>query len=78
MVTALNLIQIIIAITLIVILLLQMKGEGLGSAFGGDTSSVYHQRRGLEATLFNVTVVLSAIFLALSFVNALATAGKIF
>ncbi len=68
---AINIIQIIVSITLIGILLVQMKGEGLGGIFGGD-SSVYHQRRGLEATLFNITVVLSAIFLLLSLVSAMA------
>ena len=71
MLVAINIIQILISITLIGILMMQMKGEGLGGIFGGD-SSVYHQRRGLEATLFNVTVVLSAIFLILSFLSALA------
>ncbi len=71
MVTAINIIQIILSITLIGILLIQMKGEGLGGIFGGD-SSVYHQRRGLEATLFNVTVVLSTIFLLFSLFSALA------
>ncbi len=71
MLVAINIIQIIVSITLIGILLLQMKGEGLGGIFGGD-SSVYHQRRGLEATLFNVTVVLSAIFLILSLFSAMA------
>ncbi len=71
MVTAINIIQIIVSITLIVILLMQMKGEGLSGIFGGE-GSVYHQRRGLEATLFNVTVVLSAVFLILSLVSALA------
>lgn len=74
--TAVLLIQIILSITMIVILLLQMKGEGLGSAFGGD-SSVYHQRRGIEKTLFNVTVVLSTIFMVMSIVSALVAAGKI-
>ncbi len=68
---AINIIQIIVSITLIGILLVQMKGEGLGGIFGGD-SSVYHQRRGLEATLFNITVVLSAIFLLLSLLSAMA------
>ncbi len=68
---AINIIQIILSITLIAILLMQMKGEGLGGIFGGD-SSVYHQRRGLEATLFNITVVLSAIFLLLSLLSAMA------
>ncbi len=71
MVTAINIIQIILSITLIGILLIQMKGEGLGGIFGGD-SSVYHQRRGLEATLFNVTIVLSTIFLLFSLFSALA------
>ncbi len=71
MLTAINIIQIIVSITLIAILLMQMKGEGLGGIFGGD-SSVYHQRRGLEATLFNITVVLSAVFLILSLFSAIA------
>ncbi len=71
MVLAINIIQIIVSITLIGILLIQMKGEGLGGIFGGD-SSVYHQRRGLEATLFNITVVLAAIFLLLSLFSAMA------
>ncbi len=71
MVTAINIIQIIISITVVGILLIQMKGEGLGGIFGGD-SSVYHQRRGLEATLFNVTIVLSVIFLVFSLFSAMA------
>ncbi len=71
MLVAINVIQIIVSITLIAILLMQMKGEGLGGIFGGD-SSVYHQRRGLEATLFNITVALSAIFLILSLFSAMA------
>jgi preprotein translocase subunit SecG len=68
--TAVSIIQIIVSVTLIGILLLQMKGEGLGGVFGGD-SAVQHRRRGFEATLFNVTVVLAVIFLALSFLSAL-------
>ena len=71
MVTAIEVIQIIVSATLIGILLMQMKGEGLGGIFGGD-SSVYHQRRGLEATLFNITVVLAAVFLVLSLLSAMA------
>jgi len=71
MITVMNIIQIIISITLIAILLLQIKGEGVSGAFGSD-NPVYHQRRGLEATLFNLTVALSAVFLILSFLSALA------
>ncbi len=73
--TAVTLIQIIISITLIAILVIQMKGEGF-SAFGGD-ASVYHQRRGLEATLFNITIGLAVIFIVLSFISALVGAGKL-
>ena len=70
MLVAINIVQIIISVTLIGILLIQMKGEGL-SVFGGD-SSVYHKRRGLEATLFNVTIALSALFLFFSLFSAIA------
>lgn len=64
----LNIVQIIISITLIVIILLQVKGEALGGAFGGP--GVARTRRGLEKTLFETTIVLSAIFLLISFVSA--------
>lgn len=70
----LNIIQIIISVTLIVIILLQVKGEALGGAFGGP--GVARTRRGLEKTLFQATVVLSAVFLLISFVSALL-AGRI-
>lgn len=71
MITVINIVQIIISLTLIVILLLQMKGEGLSGAFGSD-SPVAHQRRGLEATLYTITIALAAIFLILSLASALA------
>lgn len=65
----LNIIQIIISITLIVIILIQVKGETGGSMFGGG-AGVARTRRGLERTLFNATIVLSAIFLLVSFLSA--------
>ncbi len=65
----LNVIQIIISITLMVIILIQVKGEGLGGVFGGG-GGVARTRRGLERTLFNATIVLSAIFLLISFFSA--------
>ncbi|MDE3089653.1 MAG: preprotein translocase subunit SecG [Chloroflexota bacterium] len=65
----LNLIQLVISITLIVIILIQVKGETGGSVFGGD-AGVARTRRGLERTLFNATIVLSAIFLIISFLSA--------
>ena len=65
----LNIIQIIISVTLIVIILIQVKGETGGSVFGGG-AGVARTRRGLERTLFNATVVLSVIFLLISFLSA--------
>lgn len=65
----LNIIQIIVSITLIVIILIQVKGE-TGGVFGGGTG-VARTRRGLEKTLFNITIVLSAVFLILSLVGAI-------
>ena len=65
----LNIIQIIISITLIVIILIQVKGETGGSVFGGG-AGVARTRRGLERTLFNATVVLSIVFLLISFLSA--------
>jgi preprotein translocase subunit SecG len=70
----LNIIQIIVSITLIVIILIQVKGE-TGGVFGGGTG-VARTRRGLEKTLFNVTIVLSAVFLILSFVSAIFAVGS--
>lgn len=42
--------------------MLQQKGGGLGSAFGGD-GAVYRSRRGLEKTLFAATIVLAVLFI---------------
>lgn len=70
----LNIIQIIISITLIVVILLQVKGEALGGAFGGP--GVARTRRGLEKTLYNATIILAAIFLFISLLSAILV-GKI-
>ncbi len=59
---------IIIAITLIGIVLLQGQGSGLGSAFGGD-AGIHRTRRGVEKTMFNLTVTVASVFLLLSLVS---------
>lgn len=65
----LNIIQIIISVTLIAIILIQVKGETGGGMFGGG-AGVARTRRGLERTLFNATIVLAVIFLLVSFLSA--------
>jgi len=59
--TYLYIIQIILSATLIAAVLLQTKGSGLGGMFGGQ-GAVYTSRRGVEKTIFNVTIGLSVAF----------------
>ena len=57
---------IITSVALIISVILQSKGAGLGGLTGADTGGVYTARRGIERTLFWVTIVLSVIFFALA------------
>lgn len=66
--TYLMIATIIVAVTLTGVVLLQGQNSGLGSAFGGD-SGIYRTRRGVEKTLFNMTVILASIFLLLSLIT---------
>ena len=70
MVISLQIVQIIVAVTLIALILLQAKGTGLGGIFGGD-SSVYKSRRGVEKTLFNATIGLSVLFFLVAIANVI-------
>lgn len=49
--------QILIAIALIAAILFQLRGGGIGGIFG-QADSVYRTRRGIESTLFKLTIVL--------------------
>ena len=57
--------QIILSVLLLVILLLQLRGGGLGSIFGADQSE-YRTRRGVEKSMFQLTIVLAVVFFGLS------------
>jgi preprotein translocase subunit SecG len=70
--TYLNIVQIIVSAVLILVVLLQTKGSGFSGAFGGDSGSIYRSRRGVEKTLFQFTIGLSALFAVVSLVSALA------
>jgi preprotein translocase subunit SecG len=61
----LNVAQILVSVMLIVVVLLQAKGSGFGAGLGGTTSS-FRTRRGLEKTLFQATIFLVIVFLAMS------------
>ena len=63
--TYLNIAQIILAIAVIAAVLLQVRGGGLGGIFGTQTG-MYRTKRGIERTLFRLTIVLIVIFVIVS------------
>jgi preprotein translocase subunit SecG len=67
-----NIVLIILSVALIGAILLQSRGGGLGSLFGGsDSLGQYRTRRGLEKTLFQVTIGLSVAFFIIVIVNVI-------
>jgi preprotein translocase subunit SecG len=64
---AFKIVSIIISILLIVLVLMQVKGGGLGDLLGGDAGGgITRTRRGLEKTLFQLTIGLSIAFLTVA------------
>jgi len=70
--TALNLVTIIAAVTLIAVILMQTKGSSFSGAFGGDTGSIQKTRRGFEKTLFDFTIGTAVVFVILSIISSFA------
>ena len=62
---------IITSVALIASVILQSKGAGLGGLTGADTGSVFTARRGIEKTLFYVTIALSVLFFVLAILELL-------
>ena len=60
--------QIVVAVFLMVLILLQQRGEALGSAFGQE-GGFYATRRGLQKKFFWGTVVCGALFIILALLN---------
>lgn len=63
-------VQIIVSVVLLLTILLQSKGTGLGSAFGGG-GEIYRTKRGVEKILYLSTIVLVIIFLLSSLASVL-------
>ena len=66
--TALNIVQIVLSVALIIVILLQVRGGGLGGIFG-QADTVFRTRRGLEKSLFQLTIVLVVIFVVIAIVS---------
>jgi preprotein translocase subunit SecG len=60
-------VQIIVAIAIIVLILLQERSAGITGLLGGEGGSgVYQTRRGMEKVIFRATIVLSVVFVVLA------------
>lgn len=65
---SMNIIQIVLAVALVLAILLQVRGGGLGGIFG-QADTVYRTKRGLEKTLFQLTVILAVLFVIISLIS---------
>ncbi len=63
-----NMAQLLISLLLIIVVLLQTRGGDIGAAFGGGGGGggSFRTRRGLEKTLFQLTIILAVIFVGIS------------
>jgi len=66
--TYLNVAQIVLSITLILAILLQVRGGGLGGIFG-QPDTVFRTKRGVEKTLFQLTIALAVLFIIISIIS---------
>jgi preprotein translocase subunit SecG len=64
-----QIVQIIVGIALIITILLQARGAGLGSVFGG-TGTVFKTRRGIDRLLFRMTIIFIVVFSFISLFGA--------
>ncbi len=64
--STLNIIQIVLGIFIIVLILLQSKGNSFSGAMGGENNSIFRSRRGFELRLFQFTIAFAVIFVLIS------------
>jgi preprotein translocase subunit SecG len=64
--------EIVIGVVLVVLVLLQTKGSDLGGFMGGDTSTGYRTKRGMDATMHRVTIGFSVAFFVCTILTFIA------
>jgi preprotein translocase subunit SecG len=69
---AMDLAQVVLALTLIILVLLQGKGNSASAFFNREAATTYRTRRGVERTLLQATIVIGILFSLLSLINNLA------
>ena len=68
--SALPIIQIILAVLVVISILLQQRGSGLSTAFGGD-GNIYRTKRGVEKSIFRATIILTILLAASAVLNVI-------
>ena len=66
--TFFNITQIVLSVALMLAILFQVRGGGLGGIFG-QADTVFRTRRGVEKTLFQLTIVLVVLFIIISIIS---------
>jgi preprotein translocase subunit SecG len=69
----LSIAQIILSVALVAAIILQSKSAGLGGLSGADTGGVFRARRGVERTLFFITIGLSIAFFLVAIIAVIAS-----
>lgn len=64
--STLNIIQIVLGVFLVLLILLQSKGNSFSGAMGGENNSIFRTRRGFELRLFQFTIVFAVLFIIIS------------
>lgn len=67
----LNIALIVVSVLLIGAVLLQQRGSGIGTMFGGGGGEVYRSKRGAEKFLFNLTIILGVLLAAIAIALAI-------
>jgi len=65
--------QMVLSVAIILAILLQVRGGGLGGIFG-QADTVYRTKRGVEKTLFQITIILMALFVTVAIITLRVTA----
>ena len=68
----LNIAQMILSVALVLVILFQVRGGGLGGIFG-QPDTVYRTRRGIERQLFQLTIVLVVLFVTVALISLRVT-----
>ena len=68
----LSIIEIILAVVVTILVLIQSKGSDLGGFMGGSGTTTFRTRRGVEATLYRASIGFFIAFFVNTFLTFLA------